>query len=108
VRSVEVVLEAVPLERLQPPTRPLPRRFTAVEASRRLDAVASAGFGVSRSRMVALIRSGAVRINWNPVSSPSRELNPGDRVQLEGRGELTLLDVEATKRERWRLSLERT
>jgi photosystem II S4 domain protein len=108
VRSVEVDLEEIPLERLQPPARPLPRRFTAVEASRRLDAVASAGFGVSRSRMVALIRSGAVRINWRPMSSPSRELNVGDRVQLEGRGELTLLDVQPTKRDRWRLSLERT
>lgn len=108
VRSVEVEVEAAPVERLQPPARPQPRRFTTVEASRRLDAVASAGFGVSRGRMADLIRRGAVRINWKPVSSPSRELITGDRIQLEGRGELTLLDTQPTKRERWRLSLERT
>ncbi len=107
VRSVEVRLEALPLDQLQRPAQRLPRRLTTVEASLRLDAVASAGFGLSRNRMAELVRSGAVRINWQPVSSPSRELVLGDRVRLEGRGELELLEVELTKRDRWRLVLQR-
>lgn len=108
VRSVEVELEAVPLERLQPPARPLPRQITTVEASRRLDAVASAGFGLSRSRMAELIRSGAVRINWQPTGSASREVAVGDRIQLESRGELAVEAIERTKRERWRVVLHRS
>jgi len=107
VRSVEVHLEALPLEQLQIPAQRLPRHLTTVEASLRLDAVASAGFGLSRNRMADLIRSGAVRINWQPVTSPSRELSLGDRVRLEGRGELELLEVQLTKRDRWRLVLQR-
>jgi photosystem II S4 domain protein len=107
VRTVEVALEARPLEQLQLPAPRLPRRFHTVEASLRLDAVASAGFGVSRNRMAELIRQGRVRLNWQPTGSPSRQLAAGDRVQLEGRGELQLAAVTATKRERWRIELMR-
>lgn len=107
VRSVPVRLEALPLDQLQLPAQRLPRQLTTVEASLRLDAVASAGFGLSRNRMADLVRSGAVRINWQPVSSPSRDLAVGDRVRLEGRGELELLEVQLTKRDRWRLVLQR-
>ena len=54
----------------------------------RLDALASAGFGLSRSRMAERIRQGELAINWQTVTSPSRELASGDRVQWSGRGEL--------------------
>ena len=107
VRTVPVQLEAIALSALQLPASRAPRRLSSVEASLRLDAVASAGFGLSRSRMVDLIRGGAVRVNWQAVSSPSRELASGDRVRLEGRGELEILEIQATKRERWRLVMER-
>ena len=108
VRSVEVQLEATPLERLQPPARPQPRRFSTVEASLRLDAVGSAGFGIPRNSMADQIRSGSVRVNWHDVRNPSRELRAGDRVRLENRGELTVLEVQITKRDRWRLALLRS
>ena len=107
VRSVEVRLEVRPLEQLQLPAERQPRRFQTVEASLRLDAVASAGFGLARNRMVEKIRQGKVRLNWQPISSPSRLLQKGDRVQLEGRGELRLEAVESTKRERWRIAILR-
>jgi RNA-binding protein YlmH len=57
--------------------------------------------------MAELIRTGAVRVNWQAVTSPSRELASGDRVRLDGRGELELLEIQPTKRERWRLRLLR-
>jgi photosystem II S4 domain protein len=107
LRTVEVRLEARPLAELQLPAVRQPKRLTTVEASLRLDAIASAGFGLSRSRMAELIRRGEVRINWRSVSSPSRELALGDRVQLAGRGELELEQLALTKRDRWRLTLLR-
>ena len=107
IRTVEVSLQARPLEELRLPMARQPRRFSSVEASLRLDAVASAGFGISRSRMAELIRAGSVRLNWQPVTSPSRELKAGDRIQLSGRGELEIEGVQATKRERWRIELLR-
>lgn len=106
VGSVAARLAAAPWERLN--AQPLQERIiSTVEASLRLDAVASAGFGLSRSRLADLIRQGRVRIDWQPVTSPSRELRLGQRVQLEGRGELELLAADLTRRDRWRLQLRR-
>ena len=53
------------------------------------------------------IRQGRIRVDWAVVTSPSRELQSGERVQLEGRGELVLDRADRTKRDRWRLQLTR-
>jgi photosystem II S4 domain protein len=107
VRSVSVSVHIRPRELLQLPAPRATRRFSSVEASLRLDAVGSAGFGLSRNRMAELIRSGAVRLNWTPVTSGSKELRCGDRLQLQGKGELVLEAAELTKRNRWRVELLR-
>ena len=107
VRSVDVQAELVPVTDLQLPANRSPKQLSSVEASLRLDAVASAGLGISRNRMADLIRAGAVRVNWNVITSPSRELQRGDRIRLDGRGELEIQDIQATKRDRWRLVMER-
>lgn len=107
VRTVPVRFSARPLEELQLPVQRLPKRLQSVEASLRLDAVGSAGFGVSRSRMAERIRQGEVRINWQLVTSPSRELVEGERVQLEGRGELTIEAIHPTQRGRFRVEMSR-
>ena len=107
VRSVPVRLQVVPLEQVQWPALRSPKQLSSVEASLRLDAVGSAGLGLSRSRMADLIRQGAVRVNWQVVTSPSKELRCGDRVRVDGRGELEILEVQPTKRDRWRLVMER-
>ena len=108
VRTVAVSFELRPVAELALPAPRPQRDLHTVEASQRLDAVASAGFGLSRNRMATLIREGAVRINWKVVTSPSRELAVGERVQLEGRGELRVEGVSETKRGRWRIDLIRS
>lgn len=60
VRSVSVQPRRIPLAELQVAAPRLERR-TSVEASMRLDALASAGFRVSRSAMTDLIKKGDVR-----------------------------------------------
>ncbi|MBM5799803.1 MAG: photosystem II S4 domain protein [Cyanobacteria bacterium K_DeepCast_35m_m2_023] len=107
IRSVAVDVRTRPLAELQLPAPRQPRRLSTVEASLRLDAVGSAGFGLSRSRMVALIDQGAVRLNWQPIGSGSKELRCGDRIQLQGRGELVLEAAVLTKKNRWRVELTR-
>lgn len=107
VRSVPVEISVRPLGELQCPPQRLARRLHSVEASTRLDAVASAGFGMARNRLAELIRGGAVRVNWTPVTNPSHQLQTGDRVQLRGRGELTIEAISITKRDRYRIALLR-
>ena len=107
VRSVEVQAELVPLAQLQLPASRSPKQLSSVEASLRLDAVGSAGLGLSRNRMADLIRAGAVRVNWSVITSPSREVQRGDRIRLDGRGELEIQEIQPTKRDRWRVVMER-
>jgi hypothetical protein len=46
-------------------------KVTSVEASLRLDAIASAGLGISRTKMLKLIAEGMVRIDNTPAKSAS-------------------------------------
>jgi photosystem II S4 domain protein len=108
VRSVEVRFEARPLAELRFPPQRVARVLSSVEASLRVDAVASAGFGLSRARMAALIRQGALQVDWRPVVSPSQTLRPGQCLQLEGRGEVEITEVSATQRGRWRIGMVRS
>ena len=107
VREVTLTLEAVSIDSLQWPAQRLPKRFSSVEASRRLDAIASAGFGLSRSKVTRQIREGRLRLNWHPVRQASRDLNVGDRLQLQDRGSVEVLNLELTKRDRWRVEMLR-
>ena len=107
VRDVTLTVEAVSIDSLQWPAQRLPKRFSSVEASRRLDAIASAGFGLSRSKVTRQIREGRLRLNWHPVRQASRDLNVGDQLQLQDRGSVEVLNLELTKRDRWRVEMLR-
>lgn len=107
VRSVEVRFERRPLSELRCPPERAPRTLQTVEASLRLDAVASAGFGISRTRLAEWIRQGALRVDWRPIHSPSHPVKPGQRIQMEGRGELEINAASPTQRGRWRIQMTR-
>ena len=107
VRDVEIHIEAKTIEQLQLPATRMAKQLSSVEASCRLDAIASAGFGLSRSKVVQQIRNGRLRLNWKAVRQASKDLTVGDRLQLQDRGSLEILALERTKRDRWRVRMER-
>ncbi len=91
---------------------PLPeddgRDIRGTVASLRLDAVLSLGFGLSRSRIVMLVKGGLARVNWRPVNSPAHQLKEGDQVSLRGRGRLLVSTVQGeTRKGRIHLQLKR-
>ena len=104
VRSVPVKTQAIDLSELKirPPKK---KEMTTVEASLRLDAVASAGFGMSRSKMVDLISSGDVRVNWKEISQASSPVKSGDLIAVRGKGRLEVGDIAITKKERYRVQM---
>ncbi|MGE5593545.1 MAG: S4 domain-containing protein, partial [Betaproteobacteria bacterium] len=59
----------------------------------RLDAVASLGFGTSRTAMAEEIRRGRVKVNGVQRLDPSFAVKPSDVMTLEGRGSVTLVEV---------------
>lgn len=103
---------ALSSEIVEPENLPLPRddgrTIRGTVASLRVDAVLSLGFGISRSRVVLLVKGGLVRVNWRPISSPSHQLNEGDQVSLRGRGRILVESVEGeTRKGRMRLNLKK-
>lgn len=106
VRSVPVKLKPIDITDLRV-RDPQVKGLTTVEASLRLDAIASAGFGLSRSKMADLIQSGDVRVNWKDVSQPSFTLKSQDLIAVRGKGRLLVGDVMVTKKDRYRVQLTR-
>lgn len=106
VRSVPVKTQRIDLSELKI-REPKKKEITTVEASMRLDAIASAGFGVSRSKMADLITAGDVRVNWKDVSQASHIVKPGDLIAIRGKGRLEVGEVALTKKDRYRVQLTR-
>lgn len=106
VRSVPVKTRRVDLSELKI-REPKKKELTTVEASLRLDAIASAGFAMSRSKMVDLIGSGDVRVNWKDITQPSHPLKTGDLVAIRGKGRLDVGEIAITKKDRYRVQLTR-
>ncbi|BAQ60277.1 hypothetical protein GM3708_683 [Geminocystis sp. NIES-3708] len=104
VRSVPVKTTRIELSdlKIRPPKI---KGMTTVEASLRLDAVASFGFGLSRSKMAEAISNGDVRINWKEITQPSYNIKQGDLVSFRGKGRLEIGEIQVTKKERYRISL---
>ncbi|MFB2971470.1 photosystem II S4 domain protein [Aerosakkonema sp. BLCC-F183] len=106
VRSVPVKTQGIELSALKI-KEPKKKELTTVEASLRLDAIASAGFGMSRSKMVDLIDGGDVRVNWKEVNSASYQVKSGDLIAVSGKGRLQVGEVATTKKDRYRVQLTR-
>ncbi|HEY9768382.1 MAG TPA: photosystem II S4 domain protein [Coleofasciculaceae cyanobacterium] len=106
VRSVAVKTQQIEFSELKirPPTK---KEMTTVEASMRLDAIASAGFGMSRSKMADAITGKDVRVNWKEITQSSYNVKEGDLIAVRGKGRLEIGEVSVTKKQRYRVNLVR-
>ncbi len=107
VGSLAVNCSIVNLDQL-PMAKDDGKEIKGTVASLRADAVLSLGFGISRSRVVLLVKGGVVRVNWKQVNSPSVQLKEGDQVSLKGRGRILVQSVDGeTRKGRIRLKLKK-
>ena len=82
--------------------------INATVADLRLDAVAAAGYGVSRSRMADEIKSLNVRVNWKEAKKPSQSVNEGDVISFRSRGRVEVAEIRGTtKKGRMSIILKR-
>ena len=107
VRTVPVKVNAIAIEELKIRI-PQTKELTSTEASLRLDAIASFGFGMSRSKMVDLINGDDVRVNWKTISQPNFQLKAGDLIAIRGKGRVTVGEIMITKKERYRVQMTRS
>ncbi len=107
VGPVQVTTEAIDPEQLKVPAKRIKEIKTTV-ASLRLDAVASAGFGVSRTKMAREIKAERVKVNWKVVSNPAYQVSPEDTISIRGRGRVMISALKGnTKKGRISLVLQR-
>tara|TARA_Y100001968_G_C19249069_1_gene663409 strand:+ start:181 stop:969 length:789 start_codon:yes stop_codon:yes gene_type:complete len=107
LREVEIQVEELSLIDMEIPYQRLEKVINTVEASTRIDAIASAGFGLSRSKITTQIKKGCLRLNWELNKQPSKSVNIGDLIHLDEKGSLKILKIDQTKKERWRIKLLR-
>ena len=107
LRDVKVKVNVVGIDELQIPSGRSKKLVNTVEASTRLDAIASAGFRVSRTKIIEKIENGMLRLNGSKVNKPTINLKIGDKLELENKGFIEILNLEITKRERWKVKLLR-
>lgn len=106
VRSVPVKTQPIEFSELKI-REPKKKELTTVEASLRLDAIASAGFGMSRNKMAEMISSGDVRVNWKETTSASSQVKAGDLIAIRGKGRVEVGEIAVTKKDRYRVQLTR-
>ncbi len=102
-----VSVREIPLAALEPGEKDVKVRRETFQ-SLRFDAVAAAGFGLSRAKAAALIASGRVQLNHLPCTKPDRILEPGDSMTSKGLGKCVLARVTGeSKKGRVMAELER-
>ncbi|XP_006305195.2 uncharacterized protein LOC17900314 [Capsella rubella] len=106
VGNVGVTCTKIPLLALEyePPRT---NSFKTVEASLRIDAVASAGFKISRSKLVDLISNKDVRVNWATVTKNGTIVKTGDIVSVSGKGRLKIGEINETKKGKFSVEIIR-
>ena len=107
LRDVKVKINVVGIDELQIPSGRSKKLVNTVEASTRLDAIASAGFRISRTKIIERIENGMLKLNGSKVNKPTINLKIGDKLELENKGFIEILNLEITKRERWKVKLLR-
>lgn len=90
-------LAEIKLEQVQKPETAI-KTIRDTVAALRLDAVASAGFSTSRSRMAEYISSGKVNLNWQECTKPDAAVQAGDSISCRGLGKCKLTEVNGSSR----------
>ncbi|KAI5065819.1 hypothetical protein GOP47_0018443 [Adiantum capillus-veneris] len=106
VRKTPVLCKTIPLKDIhyQPPRLQITK---SVEASLRVDAVASAGFKISRSKLADLISAGDVRVNWKEVTKNGLLVKSGDIISVNQKGRVEVGQIGTTRKGRYHVELLR-
>jgi len=107
VGKVKVKAEITDISNVSTPNAKFKEINTTV-ASLRLDAITSAGFGISRTKALDYIKGEKVSINWETVSSPAKEVKEGDIISFKGKGRAVLEKIGSeTKKGRITVTLKK-
>lgn len=66
--------------------------------SLRIDLIISSAYNISRKDSMDIIKRGLVKVNWEPIDKPARELSEGDVISVRGYGRFILYSLEGTSK----------
>ena len=82
--------------------------LTTVEASLRVDSLASFGFGLSRSKVQKMVSKGDVSIDYKQIYNVAQICQVGQTITIRGKGNLVVKDCIPTHRGRLRVKMTKT
>lgn len=107
IGAAPVEIEPLALTEIAPREERVKEIKTTV-ASLRLDVVAAAGFGTSRTKMAGEIAADKLKINWQDAKNTSQAIKAGDIISMRGRGRVEVCEVLGqTKKGRISIQLKR-
>ena len=84
------------------------KEIKSTVASLRVDSIAAAGFGMSRSKAAQEIAAEKIQLNWQTVKNASQSIKAGDVLSMRGRGRLEVAEIRGqTKKGRIGVLLKR-
>lgn len=93
VGATEVSVQQIELCALEQKQEKI-KAINATVSTLRLDAVAAAGYGVSRTQMTESIKMQQVKLNHKTAKSPAQEVKAGDVISYRGKGRLEVAEVK--------------
>lgn len=107
IGAANIKVESIPITTIIPRSEKL-KEIKSTVASLRLDAIAAAGFGTSRTKMTAEIVADKVKVNWQSAKSAAQTIKTGDIISMRGRGRVEVCDILGqTKKGRFSIYLKR-
>lgn len=97
IGKTSVSVQEIELNQVRVPAKQYKEIFSTV-ASLRLDSVASSAFGLSRSKTLPYIKGEKVKVNWEVITDPSFEVNPGDILSVTGKGRAKFIKTQGKSR----------
>ncbi len=93
VSNKKVLVEEKSLDSICPVEIPY-KDINKTLSSYRLDVYISSSYNLSRQESMDIIKSGYVKVNWEPINRAAKELVVGDMISVRGYGRSILHSVE--------------
>lgn len=107
IGTAPIVVSSLSLSDIAPREEKMKEIKTTVSALR-LDVVAAAGFGTSRTTMSDEIGVGKLKVNWQDAKNSAQSIKAGDIISMRGRGRVEVCEVLGqTKKGRISILLKR-
>lgn len=97
ISNKNVKLEEIEAKELYEPEESY-KEVSRFLTSLRIDVFLSSVYNLSRQDSQNIIKSGNVKINWEPIDKPSREIKVEDIISTRGHGRAKLISIDGLSR----------